>query len=139
MKLCSQCGARHGRSDRVCPACGAFPAWRNGVFRFPRLGSAIDEFSCHSRRYTRSELLRTTRAAGFARVDCTSCLTLTLPAVVASRRLPRRRRFDPAAALRLPRTLNGCLNVLQECESWLVEMGLSLPLGSSLRMGRPPA
>jgi SAM-dependent methyltransferase len=111
------------------------------VPQHPWLWSAVDDFSCHRRRYTRSELLRKARAAGFDIVRCTSCFTLTLPAVVASRLLSRRGAFDPAAELRLPRVLNACLNVLQECESWLIEIGLSLPVGSSLLMvaRRPPA
>ena len=110
------------------------------VPQHPWLWSAVDDFSCHRRRYTRSELLRKTREAGFEIVRCTSCFTLTLPVVAAARLLPGRRPFNPASELRLPRALNACLNLLQECESWLIETGLSLPVGSSLLMiARRPA
>ena len=102
------------------------------VPQHPWLWSAVDEFSCHRRRYSRAGLIRKARAAGFDIVRCTSFFTLTRPIVAASRFIPRRGGFDPAAELRMPRALNACLNALQRCESWLIETGLSLPLGSSL-------
>ena len=103
------------------------------VPQHPSLWSAVDEFSHHRRRYGRVELQRKVRAAGFEIVRCTSCFTLTLPFVAASRWARRHTAtFDPAAELRIPRAANAVLHALLECERGLIKAGVSLPAGSSL-------
>ncbi len=110
------------------------------VPQHPSLWTEVDAFSCHRRRYTRTELSQKVRVAGFEVVRCTSCFVLTLPLIMASRWRPRAGPFDPSAELRLPRLVNGGLNGLQEIESWLIKSGLSLPIGGSLLMvARRPA
>lgn len=96
------------------------------------LWSAVDDFSCHRRRYTRADLVATTRAAGFEIVRCTSCFMVTLPLVVASRWRTRAGAFDPAAELRIPPLINAVLNALLQCEWWLIKVGIPLPIGGSL-------
>jgi SAM-dependent methyltransferase len=110
------------------------------VPQHPSLWSAVDEFSCHRRRYTRADLLRKTRAAGFEILRCTSCFMLTLPLVVASRWRRRGVRFEPSAELRIPRAANRVLRTVQELEWSLIRAGLSLPVGGSLLIvARRPA
>ena len=102
------------------------------VPQHPALWSAVDEFSAHRRRYTRSGLISRVRAAGFELVWCTSCFTSTLPIVAALRLRPRRGVFDPLAELKIPRFLNHVLGWLVACELKMITWGLSLPVGGSL-------
>jgi ubiquinone/menaquinone biosynthesis C-methylase UbiE len=105
------------------------------------LWSAVDDFSHHRRRYTRTDLMMKVRAAGFEILRCTSCFMATLPLLVASRWRPRSGAFDPAAELRIPRLINALLIVLLECERWLITLGVPLRAGGSLLLvaRRPPA
>jgi len=104
------------------------------VPQHPSLWSAVDDFSCHRRRYTRAELVSKARAAGFEVVTCTSFFALTLPLLVASRWRTRPDTFDPAAEFRIPRSVNILLDRMMECEWWVIKSGVSLPIGGSLMM-----
>ena len=102
------------------------------VPQHPWLWSEVDDFSHHRRRYTRAALLSAVRRAGFAVMRCTSCFTLTLPLVLASRWRRGRARFDPSAEFRVPRSLNAMLLRALEVEWAAIRRGLSLPAGGSL-------
>jgi ubiquinone/menaquinone biosynthesis C-methylase UbiE len=103
------------------------------------LWSEVDDFSCHRRRYARSDLEAKVRRAGFEVLRCTSFFAATLPVLAASR-LRRRRPFDPAAELKIPVILNAALAGVLDIERAIVTLGLPLPVGSSLLLvGRRPA
>jgi SAM-dependent methyltransferase len=102
------------------------------VPQHPRLWSDIDDFSCHRRRYTRADLTAKVRQAGFTVVRSTSFFSVTLPLLIASRALRRRRQLDPVAEFRLPTAVNSALAALVAGERWLIERGLAWPVGGSL-------
>jgi SAM-dependent methyltransferase len=103
------------------------------VPQHPCLWSEVDDFSCHRRRYVRSDLERKVRAAGFDILRGTSFFAVTLPVLALSRlRRRRARAFDPAAELQIPTAVNYTLGALLALEGLLVKAGASLPFGSSL-------
>jgi SAM-dependent methyltransferase len=101
------------------------------VPQHPRLWSAADEAARHVRRYTRAELTRKVERAGFSVTRATSFVTTLLPALVASRRLRRRRPYDVVGEL-VPRRVNGILERVLDAETHLIARGVSLPVGASL-------
>jgi SAM-dependent methyltransferase len=103
------------------------------VPQHPWLWSEVDDFSRHRRRYVRADLESKAKAAGFDILRCTSLFAVTLPLVAASR-LRARRKFDPAAELRIPSALNGTLVAVSWLEGLLIKAGTSLPFGSSLML-----
>jgi SAM-dependent methyltransferase len=112
-------------------------ACRQGIVvlvpQHPRLWSAMDDVAHHVRRYTRRELVRKVRAAGFRVEQATSFVSSLLPAMVLSR-VARRispKPYDPVAELR-PGALNGVFERILDGERRLVERGVSLPAGGSL-------
>ncbi len=109
------------------------------VPQHPWLWSEVDDFSCHRRRYVRSDLEGKVTDAGFEILRRTSLFALTLPLVIASRLVRRPAAFDPAAELKVPTLLNIGLARLVALERLLVWMGGSVPFGSSLVVvGRRP-
>jgi SAM-dependent methyltransferase len=103
------------------------------VPQHPRLWSRMDTVARHVRRYTRRELLRKVRAAGFEPVTATSFVSTLLPAMVVSRAARRLlgRAYDPVAELQ-PGPLNAVFERLLSGERWLIERGVSFPVGGSL-------
>ena len=92
------------------------------------LWSTTDEFSRHRRRYSRAELLAKTRAAGFEVLRCTSFFTATLPLIA----LHRLTQSSPVSEVRISRAANAVATIVLKPEWWLIKVGLSLPIGSSL-------
>jgi SAM-dependent methyltransferase len=104
------------------------------VPQHPFLWSALDDFSRHRRRYTRSELIGKVEAAGLQVVRTTSFVSLLLPSLLLARRLGPRSadRLDPLAEYRLSPLLNATLLRVLDLERALIRMGLSFPAGGSL-------
>ena len=99
------------------------------------LWSALDDFSCHKRRYTRSELVRKTVAAGFEIVYTSSFVSILLPLQYMSRwrkRSGREAGFDPHAELKMGSGLNRLLLTMMNLERTVIERGVRLPVGGSL-------
>lgn len=103
------------------------------VPQHPRLWSEMDVVARHARRYTRDELSRKVRAAGFEIERTSSFVSLLLPAMVASRALRRLagRPYDPVDEL-APGRLNKALERVLDLERHAIERGGSLPFGGSL-------
>ena len=104
------------------------------VPQHPFLWSAMDEYACHKRRYTRRELAMKVRAAGFRILAVTSFVSLLLPALLVIRRHRRQQKadFDPWVEFRLGRLMNCLLGGVLALERELICCGLSLPAGGSL-------
>lgn len=107
------------------------------------LWSETDEYACHVRRYSASDLHRKIGNAGFEILRSTSFVSALLPALVASR-LARRRAegqaFDPMAEFAISPALNRLLEGVLAVERGLIRAGLSLPAGGSrLVVARKPA
>ena len=109
------------------------------VPQHPSLWSEVDNFSCHRRRYVRSDLDSKTRNAGFDIVRGTSLFAATLPLLLLSRFFRRGDTFDPASELSVPPVVNTALAFLVSIERLLIRIGASFPFGSSLVVvGRRP-
>jgi SAM-dependent methyltransferase len=98
------------------------------------LWSQNDETARHRRRYSRSELVRKTRAVGFDVTHVTSFVSLPLPLMFASRLRKQQAShdYDPLAELRLPRPVDALLDILLTVERTVIRTGASLPAGGSL-------
>ena len=104
------------------------------VPQHPFLWSGVDEYACHKRRYTRPELIRKVRHAGFEVLRATSFVSLLLPLLLLSRWKRDRSGtcFDPLAEYRVGRLTNGILERALELERALITRGVSFPAGGSL-------
>jgi SAM-dependent methyltransferase len=103
------------------------------VPQHPFLWSAIDEYSCHRRRYTKGDLVRKLRAAGFAIERVTSFTTLLLPALLLVRaRRQDAKTLDPSAELRIGSLANAIGHWAGRLERLTIQSGLSFPAGGSL-------
>jgi SAM-dependent methyltransferase len=117
---------------------GMARAARQGVLllvpQHPRLWSELDVVAHHRRRYTRRGLTAKVRAAGLEVVAASSFVTTLLPAVLLSRAVRRlaRRPYDLFAELEPPRPLNAAFERILDAERFLIERGVSLPVGVSL-------
>jgi SAM-dependent methyltransferase len=99
------------------------------------LWSVVDEFSCHFRRYSASELRCKAEKSGFRVVRMSSFMSLTLPLFVAARLKQRKvkiKDFDPLSEFRVPSAVNAVLEVLLRTEQMAIKGGLNWPVGSSL-------
>lgn len=103
------------------------------VPQHPWLWSVSDDYACHVRRYTRSDIEAKVRAAGFSLLRSTSFVTSLLPAMVLSRALQKRRptAFDPAAELDVPAVLNRVFYAALQIELAGIRWGLNYPVGGS--------
>lgn len=122
-----------------------FSATRSGGFlvvtvpQHPWLWSSVDDYACHVRRYTRSELLNKVTGAGFEIAYNSSFVSLLLPAMWISRVVARKKNDDPLAELRIPRWLNHIFEGIMNVERKLLYLGLRFPVGGSLLLvGRKP-
>jgi hypothetical protein len=90
--------------------------------------------SGHHRRYRREELTDKLERAGFEVVRATSFVSLLLPLLLAVRVSKRGagEAVDVQSELRIPPLLNRLLELVLDCERWLLVRGLSFPVGGSL-------
>lgn len=108
------------------------------VPQYPWMWSHLDDIVHHKRRYTRGELQRKLRAAGFDVLRTTSFVSLLFPAMVLSRFLSRARQRSAdttkefESEVSLPGPLNTAFDILMRVDEALIGMGLSLPMGGSL-------
>ena len=97
------------------------------------LWSPFDIFSCHVRRYSRSDLHEKLSRAGFEILRSTSFVSLLLPAMFASRFYRRglEADHDPLSELRLAPRLDRMLVTMLRVENQLIKAGISFPFGGS--------
>lgn len=98
------------------------------------LWSAVDEYACHVRRYSASELHQKVRGAGFDVVRSTSFVSTLLPAMYLSRLLKRNNldvSMDAMVELRINPILNKVFELILCVEVGLIRLGLNLPVGGS--------
>ncbi len=97
------------------------------------LWSAADEIAHHVRRYSKGDLERKMRSAGFEVLRATSFVSLLIPALVIARR--RLRTYEQAVAeLTLPRWIDRTLEAVMAFERGVIRAGVSWPIGGSLLM-----
>lgn len=96
------------------------------------LWSAADDYACHERRYSKSELHVKIEAAGFEIIRSTSFVSLLLPAMMLSRsRDPQKEGYDPLAEFRIHSWLNSALRHILGLERLLIRAGVNFPIGGS--------
>jgi len=97
------------------------------------LWSAVDENSCHVRRYSAKQLHAAVTKAGFQIVRSTSFVSSLLPAMALSRVLKDKmiRREDAAGELALAPWLNVVFSSMLAVEISLIRRGVNLPIGGS--------
>lgn len=103
------------------------------VPQHPWLWSVSDDYACHVRRYTKSEINGKIKAAGFEILKSTSFVSTILPAMMASRlvRGQNKEAFDPVAELRISPFLNKAFYFLMKLEFEGIKRGLAYPVGGS--------
>jgi SAM-dependent methyltransferase len=104
------------------------------VPQHPWLWSAFDDYSCHVRRYRRSELVNRVRQAGLTPLRITSFVSSLLPLMALSRwhqRLRRKER-DPIADLTQPAVVDHLMERALRLELSLISRGANLPVGGTL-------
>lgn len=96
--------------------------------------SCKDSFAGHKRRYSRRELVKKVSNAGFEVVRTTSFVSMLLPLMALSRLRQRRPKanWNPMAELEIGGCLNASLEKILDFERFLIECGVSFPVGGSL-------
>lgn len=98
------------------------------------LWSPADDYACHQRRYSATELHRKLEDAGFRSLRSTSFITTLLPAMMASRfyqKMVSKPGFDATAELKISPWLNQLFSSLLSIELSMIRLGLNFPLGGS--------
>lgn len=97
------------------------------------LWSAVDDLSCHVRRYTAHELHSKITRAGFTIVRSTSFIVSLLPPMLAFRLMQRgeKNTFNPHEGLNINPLLNRVFEGLLRLELALIRMGVSFPVGGT--------
>lgn len=98
------------------------------------LWSEVDEYACHVRRYTRSELAKKIRDAGLSVTYSTSFVSFLVPLMWVSRLRARTNKYDPMAEFQIKSWLNYSLEQVMKLELFLLKLGVRIPLGGSLLM-----
>lgn len=97
------------------------------------LWSVADDYACHVRRYSASDLSKKLTAAGFRILSMTSFVTSLLPLMYLSRmRNKSLADYDPSGEFDIPLWLNKSLEAVLVLEQSAIRAGLSLPAGGSL-------
>ena len=98
------------------------------------LWSAADEYACHCRRYTRSQMENHLRNAGFQIEHTTSFISLLCPIMFLSRlRFKRTEQItDPMCELKISKSINWILCQIMQFEIFLIKIGIPFPIGGSL-------
>lgn len=109
------------------------------------LWSVADEYRHHVRRYERNELISKVEAAGFKVRYVSSFVSALMPAVLFSRWAQNRKRQqtqeipDRLTELDINPTANAIFNQVMQVETRLIQLGLKLPMGSSLLLAADKA
>lgn len=96
------------------------------------LWSEVDEYACHVRRYTRSELIEKIQSAGLRVEYTTSFVSFLVPLMWLSRLRARAGDYDPMAEFRIPNWLNYSLEQIMKLELSILKLGIPMPFGGSL-------
>lgn len=102
------------------------------------LWSVIDEYSCHKRRYTRSELKSKLKSAGFEVEFATSFTFFLLPAMYLARLRRRSVKLEELtkeqinSEISISGWMNSLFSFVMRFDELLIKMGVSLPCGGSL-------
>lgn len=107
------------------------------IFTVPQhrwLWSSTDDYAHHKRRYTRAELLDKVAGAGFKVEYVGSFVSLLLPVMLASRLSQKSAQAEDRmdAGFKIGKLANRLLGAMMKIERWLIDRGMSFPLGGTL-------
>ncbi len=97
------------------------------------LWSPVDDYACHIRRYSASELHKKLKESGFEILRSTSFVTSLLPIMLVSRLIQKcsTKKNQPSAGLELPSWLNFLFEKMLKVDIRLIRNGINFPLGGS--------
>lgn len=97
------------------------------------LWSPMDEYSCHVRRYSASDLHKKITHANFEILHSTSFVTTLLPFMMASRFKQKLtgKNTNSEAEFALPALLNSIFEKMLDMEIRMIQMGIRFPVGGS--------
>lgn len=103
------------------------------VPQHPWLWSISDEYACHVRRYTCTEIESKINETGFQILKSTSFVTLLLPAMLLSRKIHKKNKqvFNPIHELKMNSFLNTVFYILMILELGVIRLGVTYPFGGS--------
>lgn len=98
------------------------------------LWSAVDEFSCHCRRYSRDQMVHKLGTAGFQIEYITSFVSVLCPIMFLSRlRFKKTAQItDPMCELKISNSLNWIFCLIMQFEILLLKICIRFPIGGSL-------
>lgn len=96
------------------------------------LWSVTDEYACHMRRYTRTELVNKVKCAGLQVEYVTSFVSLLVPLMWLMRLRVHKRDYDPMSEFKIASWLNRILETVMSIEIGLLKLGLRFYMGGSL-------
>jgi len=98
------------------------------------LWSYADEFACHCRRYSKTELCSKVEKAGFEVTFVSSFVSLLLPLMLISRLTKGNPKdYSLECEFKMPTWLNRAFEIAMQIERTCVQAGLRLPLGGASR------
>lgn len=100
----------------------------------PFLWSKLDEVGHHFRRYRMNELKQRVKSCGFHVKRVTSFVSLLLPIIMLSRLRWKKSigMYDYVSEFKIGALVNFCLRSVLDLEHFMIKLGISFPLGSSL-------
>lgn len=96
------------------------------------LWSGVDEYACHKRRYSATELKQKVEAAGFKVVKMSSFVTSLLPLMLLSRLTKKTADQVGTSEVNLPPIIDKTLEQVLAFERSFIRAGVNLPFGGSL-------
>ena len=96
------------------------------------LWSAADEYACHKRRYSRSELKKKLTEVGFEVRMLGSYTSLLFPLMLISRIRMKNKKYNPDSEFKMPFWLNKLFELILVFEVKLTTFGVRFPFGGSL-------
>lgn len=96
------------------------------------LWSAADDYACHERRYSSSDLHAKLQLAGFEIIRSTSFVSILLPAMMFSRMWGKtEKKYDAFDEFRINPAINWILKFVMSIERVLIQLGVNIPFGGS--------
>ncbi len=97
--------------------------------------SYLDDISFHKRRYSRKELIRKVKAAGFKIKYCGGFVFSLFPLMLLMRIIKKNKEVSSntnSPELEITPIFNSLLSTFMRFDEWLIRQGLNLPFGGSL-------
>lgn len=95
------------------------------------LWSQVDEYACHVRRYSRTELMEKVNKTGLQVSYASSFVSLLVPLMWLSRKRASK-QHEPMSEFNIPRWLNRSMEMVMQVELLLLKTGIRFPVGGSL-------